>query len=292
MKLRHVWILTALACGGLLACDFTLDGYTTGDREGVAGPDGGEPIVVDAGDVVDARVEVDAGRACPTGRGPTMVAVETPDGGSFCIDSTEVTNAQYRVYLNTSPRGVDQPQICAFNQQLEPKNTADYDRPERADFPVVFVDWCDARAFCAWSGKRLCGKIGGGSLASDLERADPRLSQMGWACTKGATQLYPYGTSWVGDACNIATQTLRAVATTATCNGGFPGVFDLVSNVGEWTDDCDATTGQNDACPANNANGYNAGGVEYRRTAERCDHFDPHFRGDSEGYIGFRCCAD
>jgi hypothetical protein len=32
------------------------------------------------------------------------------------------------------------------------------------NFPITNVDWCDAYAYCAGIGKRLCGKIGGGTL--------------------------------------------------------------------------------------------------------------------------------
>ena len=34
------------------------------------------------------------------------------------------------------------------------------------DYPVVNVDWCDAASFCQWSGKRLCGRLGPGTLDS------------------------------------------------------------------------------------------------------------------------------
>ena len=60
------------------------------------------------------------------------------------------------VCKNTSEQRAE----CEWNYTFQPSEPgAD---PEH---PVTHVDFCDAVAFCAWAGKRLCGKIGGGELS-------------------------------------------------------------------------------------------------------------------------------
>src|SRR4051794_9023397 len=62
----------------------------------------GTPIEQDASAKVDAATEQDAilekdPQGCPTGRGPTMVRI---GAGDYCIDSTEVTQAEYDAFLH------------------------------------------------------------------------------------------------------------------------------------------------------------------------------------------------
>ena len=76
----------------------------------------------DAGAPTDAGPVGDAGTACPGTAGPSMVRV--PAG--FCVDSTEVTSAQYDAFLTA--RGSDvsgQPASCTANTTFAP-NTADF----------------------------------------------------------------------------------------------------------------------------------------------------------------------
>src|SRR5262249_39830790 len=103
---------------------------------------------------------IDAGAVtsdCPTGLpGPPLIAVPPPSGGRFCIDATEVTNAQYAAFLATNPQTSLQPARCtSWNGTY----AGAYVGPltGRDDYPVVGVTWCDAFAYCKWAGKRLCG---------------------------------------------------------------------------------------------------------------------------------------
>lgn len=69
--------------------------------------------------------------------------------GPFFIDETEVTNAQFKTFLDATDY-----------QPKEPKNFLKHwpngEMPEGlADHPVVYIDLDDARAYAAWSGKRL-----------------------------------------------------------------------------------------------------------------------------------------
>jgi hypothetical protein len=114
--------------------------------------------------------------------------------GAFCIDSTEVTNAQYKPF-------VDDPSVNLLQQPDECKGVNDSFIPStsdggglnvttRADHPVVNVDWCDASAYCRWAGKRLCGAIGGGPLQAGAA-AVPGASQWAWSCTLAAPSPIP-----------------------------------------------------------------------------------------------------
>jgi len=68
------------------------------------------------------------------------------------------------------------------------------------DAPVVNVSWCQSHAYCQWSGKRLCGKIGGGPLPK-LYETNATESQWFNACTHQGTNAFPYGNTYDDQAC-------------------------------------------------------------------------------------------
>lgn len=62
---------------------------------------------------------------------------------AFLIDKYEVTNLQYKKFLDATRRAAPDDFV---NGQI----------PDgKADHPVVFVTWTDAKAYCEWAGKRL-----------------------------------------------------------------------------------------------------------------------------------------
>ncbi|MDI1443683.1 SUMF1/EgtB/PvdO family nonheme iron enzyme [Polyangium sp. 6x1] len=218
---------------------------------------------------------------------PTMVLVEAPGEATYCIDSTEVTNAQYVAWLKQMPIVESLPQ-CAWNTTFQPQIT-----PQENDLPVANVDWCDAYAFCAAHQKRLCGRIGGGQLAY-AEATDAMKSQWFNACTGGGTKIYPYGDTYDPTACNGQDKdpidgTVVPVASLATCEGGFPGIFDMSGNVWEWVDSCDEAVG---GTPMENPCRRQGGGYTSIADLDCPSISSVYTRSQTTPNTGFRCCAD
>lgn len=194
-------------------------------------------VAMDAPNDGDAMTPVDAGPICPQNvEGPTLVPVL--DAG-YCIDSTEVTGDQYQKFLDAKVDPSKQISLCAWNADFSA------DTPNGA-LPIVGMDWCDAYAYCAWAGKRLCGATGGGSIAY-ADFANPTTGQWFRACTAQGAQPYPYGASYDPHACNGVDHeagALLPVGSMPTCTGGYPGIFDIVGNAGEWIDSCEDGMGE------------------------------------------------
>lgn len=278
------------------------------------------PVTTDAGDgsadtgdapqmppPTDGRVDIapdvapDAVGCGRYTRGPKMVAV--PSG---CIDSTEVTQAQYQIFLDAKGTDVSgQGPECIWNATYGAALMCGFDPVGHANFPVNGVDWCDATAYCKWAGKRLCGHVGGGGLIEtdnyppttgnmqpDLSRAD--ISEWTAACSQGGVRPYPYGGSFMPMACNggesMQTHAIVEVATTPGCVGGYPGLFDMAGNVHEWEDAClplnGNPPGETDKC-------WFRGG-SYHDLLNSCSTAFQVARDyvDQDCDIGFRCCAD
>src|SRR5262249_6636582 len=128
----------------------------------------GDEIIRDGG--VD--VSADTTQSCPSGRGPAMVLAKSLSGQTWCIDSTEGTQAQYAAFLADKAGDVSgQSAECQWNTSYVPLSACSrfpsFDPVARKNKPVSGVDWCDALAFCKWAGKRLCGAIGDGGSVGD-----------------------------------------------------------------------------------------------------------------------------
>lgn len=217
---------------------------------------------------------------CRGDSGPAMVQI-----GSYCIDATEVTGADYQLFFDTNPDVRAQIAECALNTTFMPTNWPL--PPEKANHPVTFVDWCDAFAYCAWAGKALCGRLEGGPVLVE-DKDNPDVSQWYRACTRNGTRDFPYGNveEQVCNAGDIGSNDTEPVGSHPQCVGGYEGIFDLVGNVAEWEDTCSPTlaTELEDPCLTRGDDFDTIG------SASCMESFGVE-RLKPEAYIGFRCCS-
>ena len=226
-----------------------------------------------------------------SGLGPDMVRMPQ----DFCIDKTEVTRAQYRTWLETSPAVGGQTGACSQNDDftpscLWPPASADENKP------VVCVDWCDAKAFCEAAGKRLCGRIGDGTAYPFEDYDDPSISEWHAACSSGGSYDYPYGDTLDtticrgADAEDYTTWGIVEAASQSGCHSPdapYSQLYDLSGNAAEWDNSCDGDAAD-DGCH------IRGGSYQHNEHGLRCamarDLRWPRTRRHQA--IGFRCCAD
>jgi formylglycine-generating enzyme required for sulfatase activity len=255
--------------------------------------------------------------------GPTMVEVPAPDGSTYCMDRTEVTQGQYFMFLEAkgaSPGGgpirgdvTGQPPGCKLNVAYAPDPVSDspgcryaHGEPTAYDYlgnhpnhSVGCVDWCDAYMYCQWAGKRLCGRIGGGAL--DLEEStEATTSQWYNACSQGGKTAYAYGDEFEAGRCvdgieptegvdeSEALSLSQDVESKPQCNGStrpFDQILNLSGSVAEWADGC---TGPEVA----GSGSCLAYAVLQQGFSFSCMSPLPTWRLTHIPELGFRCCLD
>lgn len=244
-------------------------GAGTGGSVSLGGASGGAPPVNECPCAAPTPT-CQAGKC--VSRGARMIKA-----GSSYVDSTEVTVESYQLFL--AAKGDDtagQADECAWNDSYAP--AVKLAAPKQ---PVTHVDYCDAVAYCSWADKRLCGKIGGGALAfADL--ASPTKSQWFAACGGPKGQPYPYGTQPIPEACNSDGMSVEPVASHPECQGFADGLFDMVGNVAEWVDACDASSGAADGCETIGGSYLDSG---------TCSLSSLKHRDEQLPNVGFRCCS-
>jgi formylglycine-generating enzyme required for sulfatase activity len=165
------------------------------------------------------------------GRGP-MFETTYETVRPFLIDATEVTVAAYAACVAA---GACRPASATVEwERISDKERAaasahcNADRADRADHPVNCVDWEQAKAYCAWAGKRLPGEDEWEWTARNGKRGTP----------------FPWGEDEPADrACwNGPGSGAEGGKRAGTCPvGSHPsgdsesGVKDLAGNVWEWT---------------------------------------------------------
>jgi iron(II)-dependent oxidoreductase len=189
----------------------------------------------------------------------------------FVIDKTEVTNAQYKEFVDkTSHR--------------TPSHWVNGTFPEgAAQLPVVNVSWQDAADYAKWAGKR---------LPTEIE----------WEVAARGTdgRLYPWGSNWDTSAANVDQKNGALKAVGSYPAGVSPcGASDMIGNVWEWTSsDYEPYPGSSVAWPKDDAGkerrpikiirgGAFSTGSKVNATWR--GFYEPDKPGDR---LGFRCVKD
>lgn len=228
---------------------------------------------------------------CPQG----MVIAPVAGGGSYCIDQYEATKQEYDIFMQASapvPPGL--PAECAGNI-YQPSNGWPYTEGRT---PINYVDWCDAYVYCAYRGKHLCGRIGGGA-SSPAELANAEHNEWYNACSGQGVNEYPYGHVYEPK-CKVDAPTgefaLQSVGPApippvSTCAGGATGLYHMSGNAAEWENSCDAE-GNCLVRGGSRASVPDAEDIENRSLkAARCDaRLSAPRRDDTDPNISFRCC--
>ena len=205
--------------------------------------------------------------------------------GKFCIDQTEVTRGDYLPILALPRDKRNAPDYCAWNTEDDP----DIDRsPVALEFPIGNVNICDAITYCAWRNKRLCGKIGGGTLTL-FEFNDAMKSEWFSVCSANGTQTFSYPGAYDVDKCWVNAAQASAVHTKPQCAGAtapYSNVFDMVGNVLEWEASCSAWP------PAKTTACRVRGGYCTDKDGATCAWDAQPMAYERYAGTSFRCCKD
>lgn len=212
---------------------------------------------------VGTDVGMDAGPTCGPPLG-TLVALTVPH--PFRMEATEVTREAYARFVacNGTP-------MCAHGSPCT---------PEAGDpqTPMVCVTPCEARAYCAWAGRRLCTEDEWSatcapilaSVLGDGEGVDPHTCVLA-AYSDGVWSYMP------------SHDALQDVGAASGCHGAdapYDRLLDVVGNAAEIVSDA---TSAPIPMGSNVASGFHPSCL----ALEPMSHVD-----EAQGLVGFRCCAD
>jgi formylglycine-generating enzyme required for sulfatase activity len=197
----------------------------------------------------------------------------------FYMDVHEVTNAEYAACVSGGG-------CAAPGSSSSLSRGSYYGNPTYNNFPVIYVNWSQATAYCTWAGKRL-----------------PTEAEWEYAARGGLSgKRYPWGDT--ATSCVDANYDFCIVADTSEV-GSYPangyGLYDVGGNVIEWVNDWYldtyySTRPNPDNDPPGPASGsYRVlrGGTFYNSAFPLRVSFRAYYDPSDRGFlIGFRCAGD
>jgi formylglycine-generating enzyme required for sulfatase activity len=255
-----VFVATALGLLDLNASDGlpTKPGYVFHEC-----PDCPEMVVIPAGSFTMGSSESEKDWAAHHGASPQSVADETPQHQvalrSFALGKYDVTRAEYAAFVRET--GYPPGDGCgkdSFKWNKQPElnwKSPGFDQSDRD--PVVCVNWNDARAYVSWLNRKVSGST---SNNGNGPYRLPTEAEWEYAARAGTTTRF-----WWGD--DDAGATDHAWFKNNSAGHSRPvglkpanafGLYDIVGNVWQWTEDCYADTYANaptDSSAAENPRG-------------------------------------
>lgn len=190
----------------LLVCSSVMPSHAQAP-EGMVGVPAGEFVMgIDQGDI--AKITRDIGGQ----ENELMSALprHKVNLGGFFIDKFEVTNNEYKKFMDAAGHN---PPEEGWEGGKSPAG--------KGDFPVVFVSWHDAKAYCKWKGKRL-------PTEQEWEKA-----------ARGTDGRYfPWGNKYrLRKYANTNKERKRGTTKVGAYSQGVSpnGCYDMAGNVWEWT---------------------------------------------------------
>jgi formylglycine-generating enzyme required for sulfatase activity len=189
---------------------------------------------------------------------------------SFLIDAVEVTNAQFRDYVDKSGN--------------LPVAWMDGSPPFGPDYPVTGILWREAAAYCEWYGLRL-----------------PTEAEWEKAARGEDGRTYPWGNSWDPARANAENEKAKGVDKVGSYpQGASPyGLKDMTGNAAEWVADYfdPAYYAQSPMRDPKGPEQVLDHGLRGGSWASRADQSSTFFRDSSHSAlpndrVGFRCAVD
>ncbi|MDE0317874.1 MAG: formylglycine-generating enzyme family protein [Candidatus Poribacteria bacterium] len=137
---------------------------------------------------------------------------------AFYMDIYEVTNAQYKVFIDANPQWQKDNIAAEYHDSVYLRLWDGNNYPEgKADHPVVYVSWYAVMAYAEWAGKRL-------PTEAEWEKA-ARGGLVGKA--------YPWGDTIDATRANYFRHINEPIAVGQYPPNGY-GLYDMAGNVSEW----------------------------------------------------------